>query len=154
MSSEDFVEEAGLYFERLGLSRTAGRVMGVLLLSDDDGMDLPELREELGAAKSSISVAVGRLAQAGLVERFRRPGARRDRYRLTRDVFGRAFRSKMAEFQRFQELAEHGLAVVGDDPRRRERLENMRDMYAFMAEGFPRLLAEWERTRQAPSHRP
>lgn len=68
------------------------------------------------------------------------------RYRLTEDVFG-AFRFQMSLLNDFTALAERGLAVVGDDPARRRRLESMRDMYAFMAERFPRLLDEWEATR-------
>lgn len=144
---EDFTEEAGLFYERLGLSRTAGRVVGHLLASDDDSADAPELCEQLSVAKSSMSVALRQLDQAGMVERFRRRGERRDRYRLADDVFGRAFRAKMAEFDAFQELAAHGLAAVGDDPHRRKRLENMRDMYAFMAHRFPALLDEWEASR-------
>lgn len=145
--SEAFVEEAGLFFERFGLSRTAGRVMGYLLSADLDGADAPEMCAALEVAKSSMSVAVRRLEQLGLVERFRRSGHRRDRYRLTEDVFGQAFRAKMAEFESFQRLAERGLEVVGGDPLRRKRLENMRDMYAFMAERFPSLLDEWESSR-------
>ena len=144
---EDFVEEAGLFYERLGLSPTAGRVIGHLLVSADDGADAPDLCEHLAVAKSSVSVALRQLDRAGMVERFRRRGERRDRYRLTEDVFGRAFRAKMAEFDAFQELAAHGLAAVGEDPYRRKRLENMRDMYAFMAERFPALLDEWEASR-------
>ncbi len=101
---EDFIEEAGLFYERLGLSRTAGRVVGHLLVSDDDGADAPDLCEHLAVAKSSVSVALRQLDRAGMVERFRRRGERRDRYRLTEDVFGRAFRAKMAEFDAFQEL--------------------------------------------------
>ncbi|MBF8190350.1 MarR family transcriptional regulator [Nonomuraea sp. K274] len=144
---EAFAEEAGLFYERLGLSRTAGRVMGWLLTADTDGADAPQLCDALGVAKSSMSVALRTLESAGLTERFRRRGDRRDRYRLTEDVFGRAFRAKMAEFEQFTRLAERGLRAVGDDPARRKRLENMRDMYAFMAERFPRLLDEWEESR-------
>ncbi|MCB2175525.1 MAG: MarR family transcriptional regulator [Actinomycetales bacterium] len=143
----EFIEEAGLYFEGLGLSRTAGRIMGWLLAGDVDGADAPLLCEELGVAKSSVSVALRRLEQIGLVERFRVAGHRRDRFRLTEDVFGRAFRAQMSAFGTFTALAERGLAVVGDDPVRRRRLENMRDMYAFMARRFPQLLDEWEATR-------
>ncbi|MFY7065771.1 GbsR/MarR family transcriptional regulator [Nocardiopsis changdeensis] len=143
-----FVEEAGLFYERLGLSRTEGRVMGRLLSAPEDDADAPALCEALGVAKSSMSVSLRRLEQAGLVERFRRPGERRDRYRLAEDVFQRAFRAKMAEFDRFRALAERGLAAVGDDPRRRERLELMRDMYGFMADRFPDLLDEWDRVRK------
>ncbi|MQA88160.1 MAG: MarR family transcriptional regulator [Streptosporangiales bacterium] len=142
-----FVEEAGLFYGRLGLSRTAGRAMGWLLASEAGHADAPELCEGLAVAKSSMSVALRQLEGAGLVERFRRRGERRDRYRLAGDVFARAFRAKMSEFEGFQALAQRGLAVVGDDPVRRRRLELMRDMYGFMAERFPKLLDEWDQVK-------
>lgn len=141
------MESVGLYFERLGLSRTAGRVIGALLVTDDDSADAPRLCESLGVAKSSMSVALGQLERGGLVERFRPPRGRRDHYRLAEDVSGRAFRAKMDEFTAFTELAEQGLSVVGDNRRGRARLELMHDMYAFMAQEFPRLLDRWEEER-------
>ncbi|MEO3798196.1 MarR family transcriptional regulator [Nonomuraea sp. B10E15] len=150
--AEEFVESAGLYFERLGLSRTAGRVIGALLADPDDSADAPTLCEQLGVAKSSMSVALGQLERGGLVERFRPPRGRRDHYRLTEDVFGRAFRAKMAEFTAFAQLAEQGLAAVGDNPKSRARLELMRDMYGFMGREFPKLLDQWDREhRRRPS---
>ncbi|WP_158578727.1 GbsR/MarR family transcriptional regulator [Spongiactinospora rosea] len=145
---EEFVESAGLYFERLGLSRTAGRVIGSLLVDPGESADAPGLCESLNVAKSSMSVALGQLERGGLVERFRPPKGRRDHYRLADDVFGRAFRAKMAEFTTFAQLAERGLAVVGDNPRGRARLELMRDMYAFMGREFPKLLDQWEQDKQ------
>lgn len=144
---EAFVEDAGLFYERLGLSRTAGRIMGWLLVAEADSADAPELAQALDVAKSSMSVALRQLEQAGLVERFRRRGERRDRYRLAEDVFAKAFRAKMAEFEAFRALAEKGLHAIGDDPARRRRLELMRDMYVFMMERFPQLLDEWEARR-------
>ncbi|MEV7008551.1 MarR family transcriptional regulator [Streptosporangium sp. NPDC051022] len=144
MSVEQFVEDAGLFYERLGLSRTSGRVMGWLMTAETGSADAPELAEALAVAKSSMSVALRQLEQAGLVERFRVRGERRDRYQLAEDVFARAFRAKMAEFESFRALAEQGLRAVGDDPARRRRLEFMRDMYAFMMDRFPRLLDEWD----------
>ncbi|MFI6395496.1 GbsR/MarR family transcriptional regulator [Nonomuraea sp. NPDC050540] len=151
---EEFVESTGLYFERLGLSRTAGRVIGSLLVNPGESADAPGLCESLGVAKSSMSVALGQLERGGLVERFRPPRGRRDHYRLADDVFGRAFRAKMAEFTTFAQLAERGLAVVGDNPRGRDRLELMRDMYAFMGREFPKLLDQWElEKRRSPTGR-
>ncbi len=143
------MESAGLYFERLGLSRTAGRVIGSLLIDPGDSADAPGLCESLGVAKSSMSVALGQLERVGLVERFRPPRARRDHYRLADDVFGRAFRAKMAEFTAFTQLAEQGLSVVGDNPRGKARLELMRDMYAFMGREFPKLLDRWEEEKRS-----
>ncbi|WP_431930964.1 GbsR/MarR family transcriptional regulator [Nonomuraea jabiensis] len=144
MGVDQFVEDAGLFYARLGLSRTAGRVMGWLLTAESGSADAPELSEALAVAKSSMSISLRQLEQAGLVERFRVRGERRDRYRLAEDVFARAFRAKMAEFESFRALAEQGLRAVGDDPARRRRLELMRDMYTFMMDRFPRLLDEWD----------
>ncbi|TDE26376.1 hypothetical protein E1295_44495 [Nonomuraea mesophila] len=72
---------------------------------------------------------------------------RRDHYRLADDVFGRAFRAKTAEFTAFTELAEQGISAVGHHPVARARLELMRDMYAFMAREFPRLLDQWDKEK-------
>ncbi|MBG0831228.1 MarR family transcriptional regulator [Planomonospora sp. ID67723] len=144
---EEFVESAGLHFERLGLSRTAARVMGCLLAETGEAADAPGLCERLGVAKSSMSVALHQLERGGLVERYRPPRARRDHYRLAEDVFGRAFRTKMTEFTAFAALAEQGLSAVGDHPTARARLEHMRDMYAFMAREFPKLLDRWDEER-------
>lgn len=140
----EFVEHAALYFGGLGLSRTGGRIMGLLLTVDENGVDAPELCSALSVAKSSVSVELRRLEDGGLIERFRLPGHRRDRFRLADDVFGNAFRAQMSTFQAFTDLAGRGLRAVGDDPVKRRRLERMRDMYAFMAERFPALLDEWE----------
>lgn len=118
--------------------------MGWLLIADRGSADAPRLCEELRVAKSSVSVALRRMEQAGLVERFRVADLRRNQFRLSDDVFGRAFRAQMGAFQMFSELAERGLSIAGDDLVRRRRLENMRDMYSFMAERFPALLDEWE----------
>ena len=145
---EEFVENAGLYFERLGLSRTAGRVLGWLLSDARGSADAPRLCAELAVAKSSMSVALRQLTASGLVERHRPPRRRRDHYRVVEDVFGRAFRAKMAEFAAFGELVEQGMRAVGDAPEVRARLGRMAAMYEFMAREFPRLLDRWERERE------
>lgn len=144
----EFIENAGMYFARLGLSRTSGRVLGWLLISPTGAADAPELCAELDVAKSSMSVALRQLDGGGLVERFRPARQRRDHYRLAEDVFERAFRLKMVEFEAFRALMTQGLNVVGDAPEPRARLELMSDMYGFMAREFPKLLRRWDREKQ------
>ena len=142
---QEFIENAAMYFDRLGMSRTAGRVMGWLPTSPEGDADAPRLCAEIAVAKNSMSGALRQLDRNGLIDRYRPARQRRDHYRLAEDVFARAFRAKMAGFDEFRALAAQGLLAVGDDPVSRRRLQRMADMYEFMARGFPKLLDRWER---------
>ncbi|MEO3884550.1 hypothetical protein [Nonomuraea sp. B5E05] len=148
-STEEFIENAGPYFGRLGLSRTSGRIIGCLPADTGQAADAPSLCERLGVAKSSMSVALRQLEQSGFAERYRPVRGRRDHHRLADDVFGRAFRAKMAEFTAFTEMAGQGISAVGHHLVARARLELMRDRYAFMAREFPRLLDQWDKEKNS-----
>ncbi|MFB6156803.1 MAG: GbsR/MarR family transcriptional regulator [Haloferacaceae archaeon] len=54
--------------EVYGLSRSAGRVYGVLYFADD-ALSIPELVEETGYAKSTISTVTRKLTRIGLIRR-------------------------------------------------------------------------------------
>jgi DNA-binding transcriptional regulator GbsR (MarR family) len=145
-SSNELVDDIGFHLERLGLSRTAGRVLGALLLAPGGDADAPGLTEQLGVAKSSLSQAIGMLERYGLVQRA--PGAgRRDRYRLTDGVFESVFFSKQPELGAFAQLAERVLneGNLSDDAE--ARLVRMRDFYRFLLAEYPRLLQRWEEVR-------
>ena len=54
----------------------------------------------------------------------------------------------MAQIQALRQLAETGLALLADAPTaRRERLTEMRDMYAFFETEMEPLLARWQAYR-------
>ncbi|MGK7311895.1 MAG: GbsR/MarR family transcriptional regulator [Candidatus Longimicrobiales bacterium M2_2A_002] len=83
--TQDVVERMGLFFERDGLSRIAGRLLGHLLLSETP-RSLDELAEALQVSKSSVSINVRLLERMGTVERVTIPGDRRDYYRIAADL--------------------------------------------------------------------
>lgn len=140
-----YVEEVGLYFEKIGLQRMAGRVIGWLLVCDPPHQTMPAITEALQASKSSISTALRTLVQLYLVEQFSIPGERRDYYKLSNDAWHRSFRSRLHQVTELSQLAERGLAVLeGESEELRERLELMRAMNDFLGREFPRLLDEWE----------
>jgi DNA-binding transcriptional regulator GbsR (MarR family) len=148
-----FVEQVGLYFEGVGLTRVAGRVIGWLLVCDPPYQQQPELVEALSASKSSISVALKDLTTLYLVERFTLPGDRRTYYRTSHDMWSRSFRARMHQVTELKELGEKGLEALGDAPSaQRKRLEMMRDMNAFMAEEFPKLLDKWDVIKKAKGY--
>ncbi len=147
-NANELIDDIGFHLERLGLSRTSGRVIGALMLASDATADAPTLTEQLGVAKSSLSAAVALLERYGLVQRM--PGAsRRERYRLTEGLFESVFFSKQGELGAFADLAERVLDQGDLAPEAQARVERMRDFYRFLLAEYPRLLERWEESRRS-----
>lgn len=148
-----FVEECGLYFEGIGLTRIAGKVIGWLLICDPPYQQQTELVEALGASKSSISVALKDLTTLYLVERIALPADRKTYYQTTKDMWSRSFRARMHQVTMLKALSERGLeALEGESAQRRLRLEFMRDMNDFMETEFPKLLDRWDVIKKAKGY--
>lgn len=148
-----FIELSGTFFEGLGLTRMAGRIMGLLLVAEQPHLTMPDIVERLNVSKSAVSTALWQLQQVYLVERFTLPNERRDYFRLAPDVWDRAFRARMSSMSEMRQMAEKGLAVLADaPPSQRQRLELMRDMYSFMEREFPKLLDKWEAEKRAKGY--
>lgn len=147
---QQFTEDLGLYFEANGLTRTAGRIIGWLLVCDPTQQTMPDLVEALGISKSNISTALTLLRQNRLVDRISLPGQRRDYFRLNPDLWTNAFLARAGEIRALRLLAERGLSLLADaPPESRRRLELVREMNAFMEEEFPRLIARWNEVKKA-----
>ena len=147
---QHFAEEVGLFFERSGLTRMAGRILGWLLVCDPPHQTITDLANALQASKGSISGMTRFLIHLGLIERFSLPGERRDYFRVRPDAWYFAMESKLAEVSRVREMAERGLELLDDeDPANRQRLEEMRDIHAFFEREIPLMLVRWKQARPA-----
>ncbi len=74
---EYFIEDFGLLFEKMGLTRMAGRVYGLLLLSLNERLSFQDIVDKLQASKSSISVTLKTLEQVGFIRPVSVPGDRK-----------------------------------------------------------------------------
>ena len=93
----------GVLFETDGQPPIAGRIFGLLLLSDD-ALSLDELAGSLGVSKASASTNARLLAQLGRGRAGPPPGSRRDYYRIAPDLFERTMAQRLARWQRFTEV--------------------------------------------------
>lgn len=144
-----YVEKVGLYFEQLTLPRMAGRIFGWLLISVSPLVSMNELVDVLQASKSSISSMTRLLIQIELVELVSLPGERRDYYRIAANAWINSLKERQAQAHAFRQLAEEGLALlVGSDPIRRLRLEEMHSLYAFLEREIPKLMERWQSERK------
>lgn len=144
-----FIEDIGLFFEQLGLPRMAGRILGVLLISDPPAQSITDLSEKLHASKSSISIMARLLVEHGLIERVASPVPRRDFYRFKPGgwiIYMRQWLGLMAELH---QLTERGMALMQDKPDElKERLLEAHDVFSLIEERFPALLKNLENDRK------
>ncbi len=145
-----FAEDVGLAFENEGMPRMAGRILGWLLVSEAPQVSLQELATILHASKGSISTMSRLLMRMGVVEKVSLPGERRDYIRLKPGSWSDWFAEEVSKIGALRALAEHGLELVESKlPVSRERLEEMRDLFAFLEQEYPLLLERWQKKRRA-----
>lgn len=143
-----FVEEVALGFERQGLFRMAGRVIGWLLICHPPEQTFGDLVEVLQASKGSISAAMKFLVPSGLVEQISKPGDRRTYYRARPSAWIDLARRQSAFYTDMTKIADRGLRLLqGTSADRRERIQTMHDFYAWLAAEMPAAFDRWEQRK-------
>src|SRR6056297_53181 len=135
---EDVIESIERSAEVYGLSRSAGRVYGVLYFADEP-LSIPELVEETGYAKSTISNVTRKLTRVGMIRRRSSAGGGRrvqfvpetDLWFVVQDVFQQYVHREMQGSQRTLDRA---TARLDELPTRamqtdRERVEELAATY-------------------------
>jgi DNA-binding transcriptional regulator GbsR (MarR family) len=144
-----FIEEVGLLFEKRGLPRMAGRMLGWLFLADPPYQSPSEIAEILMASKGSVCSTIQLLTQIGMIEKYIIPGERHNHFRLREDALrGMINHGPEEEWRMFRQLAERGLELMQNEPTlRRQFLEQMRDHFIFLEREFPVLIERYEKSR-------
>lgn len=143
-----FIERMGLTLEADGLPRIAGRIFGLLLVSED-ARSLDDLAAELRVSKGSVSTNTRLLEQRGLLEQICRPADRRDYYRVPPDLFNHTTALRLARWERFHEaIAAARTSLPIRSPEVRDRLEEYAEGYAFMSQIIREALTRWQATRE------
>ena len=144
-----FVEDMSLYFEQMGLPRTAGRVLGVLLICDPPAQSLTDLCEILQSSKGSVSTTTRLLTEMGLIERTASPVPRQVYFQFKAGGWLVFIRQRLRLWASLHQIAEQGLELLRDrDPVLRERLQEAHDMFSLIEDELPSLLERVERGRR------
>jgi len=143
-----FIEDISLYFEQMGLPRMAGRVLGVLLITDPPQQSLNDLCEVLQTSKSALSTTTRLLTETGLIERVPSPKPREVAFEFKPGGWVTFMRMRLRLMASLHEIAERGLELLKDEPfALRERLQEAHDMFSLIEEQLPVLLRRIEQDR-------
>jgi DNA-binding transcriptional regulator GbsR (MarR family) len=145
-----FVETMGLTLESDGLPRIAGRIFGLLLVSEE-ARSLDDLAAELGVSKGSVSTNTRLLEQRGVLEQVSRPADRRDYYCVPKDLFSHTMAQRLARWQRFHEaIGAARTSLPIRSPEVKERLEEYEEAYSYMSRVIREALTRWQASGGKP----
>jgi DNA-binding transcriptional regulator GbsR (MarR family) len=131
--SDEFVERLAVAMEADGLPRIAGRIFGLLLLSEEP-LSLDTIAERIGASKASASVNTRLLEHRGLIEQIGLPGDRRDYYQSVSNLFVRTMEQRLAKWERFHAIMTDGVEMLDLSPGIRSRMKNFKSEYESVHE--------------------
>lgn len=143
-----FVERFALILTDAGMERMAARVFSYVLAEDSDRYTAADLAEGLGVSRAAISTATRSLVQAGLLGKGREPGSRVDHFRVyDDDVWTAITTQRMPILERYLEIVDEGVDLLGPDTRGGRRLLQTQAYLDFMAREMPKLIEEWHQRK-------
>ncbi len=144
-----FVEQLGQHLYGRGMQRMAGRVWAWLLICEPAEQTAEQLALELHASRGAISGAVRALTAAGVVQRSRRRGDRREFFSAPPGAIRRMVANAGAVMGQGREIADEGLALLAARPAAdRARLLEFRDLYAYYEREWPLLVGSYVADRK------
>jgi predicted transcriptional regulator len=149
---QHFIETIGSYFTQFGLSRIAGRLLGLAIVVDRP-LTLDDMAAALGVSRASISTNIRMITAVGFVDQVTMPRDRRDYYQFSADPWEARLRANLVTADMFGTLARRGLAAIDEEQGgfARAHLEEMLDFCEFMIEEERGRLQRW-RERRAQRH--
>jgi DNA-binding transcriptional regulator GbsR (MarR family) len=145
-----FIERFGLMFESEGMSRIAGRLTALLLVTESE-LSLDEIAEILDVSKASVSTDARRMETKGFLVRTSRPGDRRDYYAISPDGFRTMLHARIESLERTLSLCEEARGLTTKSASVKSRIEEWTDFTNSMIESLSTLLANWDERRARPS---
>ena len=149
-AEQQFVEDIALYFESEGpLPRMMGRIIGWLLICDPPEQTAGQLAAALQASKGSISTGTRALTQAGLIERVVKPGERRDYFRIDHEGWVQITLRRLEAGEALLKVLDRGAELLNTGPpARRERVDDLRDLYGWLHDELPPMLDRYAEQRR------
>jgi hypothetical protein len=142
-----FIEEMGQFLGGYGMTPMAGRMWGWLLLCDPPEQTAAQIADALGASRGAISGTARILTSAGFVRRTTKRGDRREYFSSPPEALDSMLMSAGAIYRQLRQIADRGLAAVGDAPGPRARMQEFHDVISFIETELPRTIDRFFRER-------
>jgi len=138
-----FVERVGRFWEGVAMGRSAGRILGWLMICEPVHQSAADLVSTLGMSTGSVSTQIRQLQRMGLVERLTFPGDRASYYQLPESVWSKSMNTEFERLADMRALAASAVEVLPTErPERVSELALVAEFFAEEWQGLTERLAE------------
>lgn len=134
---DEYVEKVGRWWEQVG-SRTAGRILGWLMICEPPHRSAPQLANELKVSAGSISTQTTTLERIGFIERVTFPGDRASYYQLRPNVWVELMQSDEGRIEQLMSLADAASDIL--PTARPDRVTDLGRVASFFLKEWPGLM--------------
>lgn len=135
-----FIEKVGRWWENVSGSRSAGQILGWLMICEPAHQSSAELAEALTISAGSVSTQTRVLERIGFLERVTFPGDRVTYYQLKSHVWLELMWSEQQRIEEMKALADAAISLTPET--RPDRVEDLGKMSEFFLERWPDLMAD------------
>ncbi len=140
VEQSDFIEHMGRWWEVGTGSRSAGRILGWLMICQPVHQSAADLVAALSISTGSVSTQIRFLEELQFVERITFPGDRSTYFQLRPDVWLHVMGTEPDHLKRMMAISEAGADVVPEE--RPERVTDIGLIAGFMLGKWPSFMEE------------
>lgn len=144
----EYIEETGLMFERLGMTRMAGRVFGYIIVSDDEAVSFDQIRLTLSASKGSISNTMKQLMHIDFIKPVSLSGDRKTYYSIAKPELGSLLKSRINLFVPFAKLMNKGRRLKSQEDDISDWLLEVSAFYSWVVDELEGVIEKWHREKE------
>ncbi|MEK4252413.1 GbsR/MarR family transcriptional regulator [Paenibacillus sp. FSL W7-1287] len=139
-----FIDKLGMYYEDYGIPRIGGRILGLMLVSEQP-LSAEQMSKHLKISRGSVSTNVRLLTSSGLLERTTVAGERTDYYLVSESIWERAIQIRIEGFTNLKRIVEQGIQAVESKPSANNQLYEMRQWVDVMINSHEQTLMNWKK---------
>lgn len=139
-----FVEKLGIYYEDYGIPRIGGRILGLLLVSNQP-ISAEQMSNLLKVSRGSVSTNVRLLVSMGLLEKVSAVGDRTDYYSVSESIWDNAIKTRIDGFKNLKNIVELGLKTLEEHSDANKKFSEMLLWVDSMISSHEKVLLEWRK---------
>ena len=139
-----FIEQMGLYAQRDGVARIAGRLFGYFIVHGGP-VSFADLAAALQVSRASVSTNARALVSIGIIERVTRPGDRQDYFQLAESPFLRMIETYISRMRAMKDILQQAdQSIPAHMTATHRRLAQMSDFYNVAVQSNEQMLKDLE----------